>query len=205
VREVATTLTDFVLALLSLACAVGLFRRNPATAGIGARWFFVGFGLATLCGGFWHGYFSAPGAAGERLVWWSSMLFGGLGSIALGVAGVELTLRRRLRHTAAVVGILLLAFGTYAWSYPNFLVTLIASAGGTLVCGIGLVTHVRFQPWPSLLAIAGLLLAIAAGLAQQSKLALHPLHFDHNATYHLLLIPALVLFYAGFRGITLRR
>jgi hypothetical protein len=37
-----------------------------------------------------------------------------------------------------------------------------------------------------------------AAFAQQQHVAIDHAQFDHNATYHMLLLPALALLYSGF-------
>jgi len=45
---------------------------------------------------------------------------------------------------------------------------------------------------------AGLALSAVAALLQASRVAIHPIYFDHNAVYHVLQAIALVLLYLGF-------
>jgi len=200
-HEIATTLTDFFMAALSLAYAIGWMRQRASFRG--PTLFFLAFSLAALLGGLWHGYFSVPGAPGERIVWWLSMWFGGLSAAGLALTGLEL-MGLRLRKVAVAIAIFTAAFGVYVWLDPRFLATIATSAGGTLICLAGLsyqlVQRVTLGP---LFAIAGLVISVSGAIAQQKGVTLHLLSFDHNATYHLFLIVSLGFFYAGLRRISL--
>jgi hypothetical protein len=85
-------------------------------------------------------------------------------------------------------------------------VSLVASIAGTLLCVAGLVSRLRAPERPgALLALAGLGVSVLAAIAQQQRVAIDPVHFDHNATYHLLLLPALALLLVGFLRIARAR
>lgn len=200
-HEIATTLTDFLMAAFGLAYATGQIRQRPAFRG--PILFFLAFSLAALFGGLWHGYFSVPSAPGERIIWWLSMWFGGLSAAGLALTGLELV-GLRLRKGAFAIAFFAAAFGVYVWLDPRFLATIAASAGATLICLAGLsyqlLQRVTLGP---LLAIAGLVISVSGAIAQQRGVTLHLLSFDHNATYHLFLIVSLGFFYAGLRRISL--
>jgi hypothetical protein len=55
-----------------------------------------------------------------------------------------------------------------------------------------------------MLVLGGLAVSIVAAIAQQRGVALDPQRFDHNATYHVLLLPSLWLIYAGLRRLSSR-
>jgi hypothetical protein len=202
VREIATTLTDYLMAGASLAAALTFPRRPAVFPARGPVLFFTGFALAALFGGTWHGYFSGMETPEGRLLWWCSMLFAGASAAGLAVIGCELLGVRNRTALLVATGSFLLAFGVYLWDDMRFLPGLVATAAGTLVCLAGLANRVRrgggTGAW---MAMAALALSVVAALVQQVGLAIHPVHFDHNATYHVLLLPALGLFYAGLRRI----
>jgi hypothetical protein len=202
VREIATTLTDYLMAGASLAAALTFPRRPAVFPARGPVLFFTGFALAALFGGTWHGYFSGMETPEGRLLWWCSMLFAGASAAGLAVTGCELLGVRNRTALLAASGIFLLGFGVYIWDDMRFLPSLMATATGTLVCLAGLANRVRHRDGADAwMAMAALALSVVAALVQQVGLAIHPVHFDHNATYHVLLLPALGLFYAGLRRI----
>jgi hypothetical protein len=198
--EFNTALTDFLLAAL---CAVfaGIFARAAS------RWIlrgpivlFAGFALAALAGGIWHGFFSARQDLAQAVVWWFSMLFTGVTAAGLALIGLELLGATRVRPTVIVVAALIGVYALLSWFDPRFLISLLATVVGTLLCIAGLIRNARAPG--SMLVLGGLALSIVAAIAQQRGVALNPQRFDHNATYHVLLLPALWLIYAGLRRLS---
>lgn len=157
----------------------------------------MGFALATLFGGLWHGFFSAPGTNGERFIWWLSTVFAGLSAIGLALTGIE-ALGRRHRVIPWTATAFAAAFAIYVWFDTRFLAALVVNAFATLVCIFGMLYRLRRgQTMASSMVWCALTISILAGISQQYGVAIHPRYFDHNATYHVLLLPALGLFYAG--------
>jgi hypothetical protein len=198
--EFTTALTDFLLAAL---CAVfaGIFVRAADRWTLrGPTILFVGFALAALAGGIWHGFFSARQDLAQAVVWWFSMLFTGLTAAGLALIGLELLGATRVRPLGIVVAALLAVYAILSWFDPRFLISLIATVVGTLLCVAGLLRNARTPG--SMLVVGGLAVSFIAAIAQQRGVALDPQRFDHNATYHLLLLPALWLIFAGLRRLS---
>ncbi len=198
-REVATTLTDYLLTVLCLLCAWRLATGGSASRLKGPVVFFAGFAAAAFFGGTWHGFFSTEQSRAQEIVWWLSMLFAGVTAAGLALTGLELLGLQARRPPIFVVSFLLVIYAVLAWRDPRFVLSLMASIVGTLLCVAGLIHHLRRpDSQGARLALAGLCVSILAALAQQRGIALDPSHFDHNATYHLMLLPALGLVYSGF-------
>ena len=197
--ELITGLTDFVLAAL---CAVfaSQFARSRAWKLHGPLIFFAGFALAALAGGIWHAFFSSEQDVLQAVVWWFSMLFAGATAAGLGLIGIELLGATRSRFIAVVVVSLLAVYAALGWRDPHFLLSLIATVAGTLLCIAGLLRHIRAPG--SILVLCGLGISVIAAIAQQRGVAIAPARFDHNATYHLMLLPALGVIYAGLRRLS---
>jgi hypothetical protein len=197
VREVATTLTDYLLTVACLLCAWRLARARSRLHGPVV--FFAAFAAAALMGGTWHGFFSDEQTLAQELVWWLTMVFAGVAASGLALTGLELLGVRALRGPGPLLGMLLVVYAVLAWRDPRFLLSLIASVAGTLLCSAGLLRHLRQSHRAgAVLALAGLGVSVLAAIAQQQGVAIDAVHFDHNATYHLLLLPSLALLYMGF-------
>lgn len=197
--ELATTLTDFLLTAVCLLCAWRLANAANAARFFGPVVFFGGFAAAALVGGIWHGFFSDEQTLAQQLVWWLTMLFAGVAAAGLALSGLELRGARAMRGPVLLLALLLTIYAILAWRDPRFLVSLIASVAGIAVCAAGFVSRLRDAGRRgAVLGLAGLGLSVVAALAQQRRVAIDPVHFDHNATYHVLLLPALALLFSGF-------
>ncbi len=197
-REIATTLTDYLLTVVCLLCARRLALVGRAALR-GPVVFFAGFAGAALFGGTWHGFFSDEVGGVQDVVWWLAMLFAGVAAAGLALSGLELLGTRPARPPILLLAALLAVYAAFAWRDPRFLLSLIASVAGTLLCAAGLVRRLnRPHNTGAWLALAGLGVSVLAAMAQQRGVALDPVAFDHNATYHVILLPALGLVFAGF-------
>jgi len=192
--EPATTLTDLLLALIGLA----LFVRQRRTGRHGAAVFFAALAVAAVFGALSHGFLSAADPAVRQVVWWITLVCTGVTAAGLALIGLECldwgTTRARL---LAVLGPTVI-FAVVVWFDPRFRLGLMATAAGGLVFAAGVIRHARRYPGRGAgLAALGIGLSLVAGILQQRGIAVHPVHFDHNATYHVILIPALLLLHAG--------
>lgn len=193
--ELVTGVTDFILAALCGAFAVAFGRRSRDWTLHGPTTLFAGFALAALAGGIWHVFFSARQDAAQAIVWWFSMLFAGVTAAGLALIGLELLDATRARLIWTIVTLSLAIYAVLCWQDPRFLLSLLATVLGTLLCIGGLLRHARAPGFA--LVLAGLAISILAAIAQQRGVAIDPARFDHNATYHLGLLPALGLIYLG--------
>lgn len=205
-RELATTLTDYLLTAVCLLCAWRLARFSAAARFHGPVVFFAGFAAAALVGGTWHGFFSAEETLAQQIVWWLAMLFAGVAAAGLALSGLELLGLRAMRGPGLLLALLLAIYAILAWRDPRFLLSLTASVAGTALCAAGFVRRLReTDRRGAILGLVGLGLSAVAALIQQQHVALDRVHFDHNATYHVLLLPALALLYVGFARLAQQR
>jgi hypothetical protein len=192
--EPATTLTDVLLALLGFA----LFVRQRRSGRHGAAVFFLALSVAAAFGAVSHGFLSTATPGLRQAVWWITLVCTGATAAGLALIGLESldwgTTRARL---LAVLGPTV-AFAIVVWFDPRFRLGLMATGIGGLVFAAGVIRHARRYPGRGAgLAALGIGISVVAGVLQQRGVAVHPVHFDHNATYHVILIPALLLLHAG--------
>lgn len=192
--EPATTLTDILLAALGFALTV----RQRRGGSQGAATFFAALAVAAAFGALSHGFLSNAGADTTQAVWWITLVCTGATAAGLALIGLEClnwgTTRRRL---LAVLGPTMV-FAVMVWFDPRFRLGLMATGVGALVFAAGLIAYARRHPGGgALVAALGIGISVVAGVLQQRGVAVHPVHFDHNATYHVILIPALLLLHVG--------
>lgn len=200
--EFFTALTDFILAAFCLVLTRAFARGHGWTLR-GPLVLFAGFALAALAGGIWHGFFSARLDLAQAIVWWFSMLFTGVTAAGLALIGLELLGATRVKLATLAIAVLLAVYAVLSWIDPRFLISLLGTVAGTLLCIAGLLRNARVAG--SMLVLGGLGVSVIAAIAQQRGVALDPARFDHNATYHLLLLPALWLIYTGLRRLSAER
>jgi len=201
--EFFTALTDFLLAALCVVFARSFARHGNRWRLRGPLILFAGFALAAFAGGIWHGFFSARQDLAQAIVWWFSMLFTGVTAAGLALTGLELLGVTRARLAVISILVLLVLYAVLSWIDQRFLISLLATVVGTLLCVAGLIRNARVPG--SMQVLAGLGVSVIAAIAQQRGVAIDPGRFDHNATYHLLLLPALWLIFAGLRRLSAER
>ena len=132
-RELATTLTDFLLTAVCLLCAWRLAHVAKPARLYGPAVFFAGFAAAALVGGIWHGFFSDGETRAQQIVWWLTMVFAGITAAGLALSGLELRGVRAMRGPVLLLAMLLASYSILAWRDPRFLVSLVASVAGLAV------------------------------------------------------------------------
>jgi len=194
VTEPATTLTDVLLALIGLV----LFVQQRHTGRQGAAMFFAALAVAAVFGAVSHGFLSAATPAVRQIVWWITLVCTGVTAAGLALIGLESLDWSTTRTRLLIVLVPTALFAVVVWFDPRFRLGLMATAVGGLVFATGLIRHARRFPGSGAgLAALGIGISVVAGILQQRGVAVYPVHFDHNATYHVILIPALLLLHAG--------
>jgi len=193
-----TTLTDYALAIVTVALGVVLIRRagdRPAVHLWG--WAFVALALGGVLGGTWHGFPESFGAGTLAWIWrlnqWAIGLFG----LCVIAATADLAFAGRARRTALVLAALaFLVYAAWTWDHPLFRTVLIWNlAVMVFVLSVHLTRLRRLPATP--LILAGIATSAVAAGVQASGLALWAL--DHNDLFHLIQLAAMILLFAGAR------
>jgi hypothetical protein len=204
-NEPDVTLTNLVIVVECLAfgwaCARGprSVLRNALVA------FFAASALASGSAGLVHGYAPNHGDASYSLLWTVAMLAIIAASAALALAAGEVidwsrTARRRLAGVIAITAACLSAAVILGWREFTLAVVVYVSA----IIWLAYAFAARWWDRRSVslvVGIAGLLLAILAGVLQQLQYSPVPGLLSHNAWYHVLQIIALAAFFSGCKDV----
>lgn len=202
VLEPAVTLTDFALSVLNSWFAWRVWRCGAAVlAKTYVVLFFAAIASGALLGALSHGFFPQNDSIFGSLLWKLTMLSIGVAAIAAVLWACALVfgeLGSRAAHYP--LGAALLLYGGVVIAVrDDFAVALIAYVPCSVFLLVGFVLQFRKAPMLSKLGIAGLLLTFVAAWIQHAGIALHPVYFDHNATYHLVQAVGLLLLYRAAR------
>ena len=209
-NEPAVTLTDYALAIESALFAI-LLRRSDVSDRTARYWFVVFFAsisAASLLGGSVHGFFNHPGSTAHDVLWPATLLAILVTSFATWRIGVTLhlgskgaTIAGQLAIAQLVVFSLIVLFVS-----SEFLIAIIAYLPATLFLLVAFISAYRQRGYTDLRwAIAGLMLTLGAAAIQRLRIGIHPIHFDHNALYHVIQGIALWMVFLGARCITTAR
>lgn len=198
-HEPATTLTDYLLAV-ECAWFVGALARR-LTPGFMRSAFLVLFSsvaAASLFGGTVHGFFPDAESTTSRVLWTATMLAIGITAAAMFAVGTRLGFgAETTRKLTPVLTAGLAAYaGVTLFVSQGFVVAITAYlAAAFFLLAVFLGDWLRRRSPGAAAGILGIVLTLLAALAQQSGVALHPVHFDHNAVYHLIQAVALYLLF----------
>lgn len=203
-HEPATTVTDFLLVLECGWFAVALARRPAGFTRAAFVVLFAAVAAAAFAGGTVHGFFpSADGAVSEAL-WVVTLLALGVTSAAMCAVATGIGFPRA--GSASLGGILAGGWLLYAaavlWVSRDFFIAIAAYLPAALYLMAVLArSWMRCRPPGAAAGIIGVMVASAGAAAQQAGVGVHPVHFDHNAVYHLVQAVALYLLYRAALGV----
>jgi hypothetical protein len=204
--EPDVTLTDFGLAIECGAFAAWLRQCNDAGTPLRLEFvvFFAALALAASFGGISHGFFSNHQSWLYVTVWNSGMIALGTAAFASWAIGARLILSdRAAMRVTAFAGLLFAAHvAVILFVSRSFAVAIVHYLPATIFLLAAFALAYRRRGDVFLLAgIAGLLLTVVASGAQQARIGLHPVYFNHNALYHLIQAFALLLIFWAARGL----
>jgi hypothetical protein len=202
--EPAVALTDYILAIESAIFATLLHRRRRSALQFWLTVYFASVCAASLFGGTVHGFFSHFQSSTQEMLWSATLLAIGVTALATWFIGAALLSARRLSVLVRTAAALQIAAYTICVLFiTTSFWTAIAVNVPAVVFLLATVAHkysVERQR-PLLLVIASLALSLFAAALQQLRVGLHPIHFDHNAVYHVIQAIAMYLLYRGGDGL----
>ena len=204
--EPDVALTDYALAVECALLARLVWRSGAASSRFRAPFaaFFASIGASALAGGTVHGFFLDPASAGHQWLWPATLLGIGVTAASAWIAGARMLFGVRLARAIACAA---------AWGFAAYAALVL---GGVQAFRVAVffylpaalfltVAHaVRFARTRAReigIGLAGLGLSFVAAIAQQARVALHPIYFTHNAVYHLLQGVALFLLFQAARSL----
>jgi hypothetical protein len=191
IAEPAVTLTDYALTAECALFVVLLIATIKAPTPYRGPFvmFFASAALATLAGGTVHGFWYNENSTQYLVAWNAAMLGTGLVALMGWIIGARLLFSdpRRIRLTRLAI-VAFIIYGMIVLALSNsFLVAVIFYLPATLFLLTAFLIQGTRQPglahrWGA----AGLTLLLVAAVVQQSQTSIHPVHFDHNAVFHLI-------------------
>lgn len=203
--EPDVTLTDYALALLCTGFAWS-FRGFPDRA-LGILWviFFSSIAIASLAGGTVHGFFLDESTLGFRLLWPTTLIAIGVTAAAAWVlAGLLVSAARRLRPwiVFAVLGFVFYT-GAVLFHSQKFALAIVDYLPAMIALLAATAWNYRKTRRPTVLWIsAGIVVGFLAAYVQRAGIAIHPQHFNHNSTYHLIQAFGLGMMFRGAKGLS---
>lgn len=201
--EPAVTLTDYALTFecALLAGAILAAASGERALARGFALFFVTVGLGSLLGGTVHGFFPDAEGAAHVALWRATLIsIGGAAAV-----GAWLAIRILFRSVDPRLPIALAFAGYVFWvlsGSDDFRVAIAAHLPVTLLLLLAFLRAARSLPdrriaWGA----AGFAIMLAGAALQQRRVGLHPVHFDHNALFHVVQGIALWMVFLGARAL----
>ena len=189
--------TDLGLAALGAFLGWRLWRRGrPGVV------MMAGLASAAFWGALFHACFPTGTATSAGFATWLLVAFS-IAVVAESLLDMSLSVfMARLNTTSrrTIVALYCAVFVAVVLFIDASFSAIVLLYGPTL--GLGLAAagfeaiRTRSRGWA--LVALGLTVSAAAALLQQTRVALHPVYFDHNAVYHVVQGAAVVLLYWGF-------
>lgn len=206
--EPAVTLTDYALALecalLAIAIAAAPARERRLTRGFAL--FFAAVGAGSFLGGTVHGFLPDETRAAHVAFWRATLIsIGGATAVGAHLAIQILFPNLDVRRSALAVA---LPFALYVFlvlaGVDAFGVAVAAYLPVTLLLLFAFARAARSLRAPRIAwGVAGFAAMLVGAAVQQMRVGLHPVHFDHNAVFHVIQGIALVGIFVGARALAM--
>jgi hypothetical protein len=201
--QVDVSLTDYALTVECTWFAYRIARFRTATASSRAAFmaFFFSIAVAAAAGGTVHGFFLDKSLLGYRILWPFTLIVMGITALS----GVHIAAALQFSRPVAVYINRVAVAGFLAYIVivlfirRDFLVAILGYLPALIFVGEAfLLAYLRKKKPAFLVGFLAVCVMLVAAAAQQAKLGIDPLYFDHNALYHVLQAVALfMLFFAA--------
>ncbi|MGZ8258241.1 MAG: DUF6962 family protein [Methylotenera sp.] len=188
--EITVGFTDYLLAVECAFFALMLIRTDDTWLEI--RWFFVTFfgftALASLTGGTYHLLLSNSSSMSAAILWKTTVIAIGAATFAAWSIGACQLFAQPIRgHIVKTAFTVFVIYSIYVVAVDDhFWVAIANYIPATVFLGLSFAYSYRRHPDPTTLSgLLGISVTGVAAAMQRLSLSLHPLYFNHNATYHL--------------------
>ena len=187
IAEPATTLTDFLLAILAWWWAWSL-RQRGLKVERSRRFWACGMalqGAGAFLGGIFHGFPTPLGPEAGSLLWLLTLVLLSVASAAFVVGlGVAVLPARAARILLVAMGVKVTVYAVWIWQQNDFFPALCDQALGLSLLVVLLLLGRKYLRSVIPNIALGLMAIVLGGLIQQFRFGLHE-HFNHNDIYHL--------------------
>lgn len=197
-------LTDFLLALETIVLALVIIRlKKRYRLNIIIFLFYISLALSSLIGGTVHGFFPQSGSLGNLILWKATMVSLGLVTLFSWVIVGTIILPRYNRAILCLASLWFFLYSAYViFVNSQFKIAIYNYIPATILFLISLFyLYFKSKRHTILLGVIGILLTFLSSWIQQNKIDLHPVYFNHNATYHLIQMFALLFIFIAFKFI----
>jgi hypothetical protein len=163
--------------------------------------FFLSIAIAAVAGGTVHGFFLNESSLGNRILWPFTLVVVGLTALFGVQIGAALQFPRStaeyVNRGAAMISLAYCAVVLFV--RRDFRIAILDYVPALVFLGVAFFLAYHRRKMPILLiGFVGVCTMLFAAAAQQAKIGIHPVYFDHNALYHVLQgIALFMVFLAG--------
>jgi hypothetical protein len=199
------SLTDYGLAAECLWFSYWMGRLQAETAFALPRLFtafFLSIAIAAVAGGTVHGFFLNESSLGNRILWPFTLVVVGVTAFIGVQIGAALQFPRStaefVNRGAAIISLAYCVVVLFV--RRDFRIAILDYVPALVFLGVAFLLAYRRRKRPLLLiGSIGVCTMFLAAAAQQAKIGLHPVYFDHNAVYHVLQGIALFMVFLAAR------
>jgi len=206
IAEPDVTLSDFGLsvesAILGLLIAIQPAAQPPVQALFVA--FFLAITIASVCGGLVHGFLIIPHSRSQDSVWRIALVALGAAAVSSWAITAWVALHGPWSAVLVIVAVILYLVYVFVvvFVHYDYRIAIVHYVPALLALAFTFFRSWMLHGTPMLLVgVAGIVLALVAGVIQQNRIGIHPVYFSYNALYHLNQGVALFAIFLGARAL----